>query len=1339
MDELIKILFLSTESHDDGYRHSGREVREINERLLTSSGRERLRLETEWAVRVDGLQRILLWHKPHVVHFSGRGAGAGLALADPAERQQEINPEAVARLFELLKDNICLIVINAGYDERQARELAQTIDHTVWISGAMGDDDAITFSTYFYQALAFDYPVPTAFDLAITQFELEGRSGFVAPKLWTRPGVDVTRSLVAPPGEQTPAAPDSAGRELSQLRNASRIVEADAKVVAHDEALGGDVCLDQNLYVTRGAEEKIVRQLEAAGSEGEVILLVGEAGRGKTSLLWNLYRTLSREEGLEVWFIKSTLLANTAPSKFRPAETSPGSLSAETFSRGITQARGKSPVLLFDTLDLLLHDEASRNLLLTLLFSLLEQKCAVVATCRPQEVPRLNPVEFRRVTLVDYEGGELEEAIRKHAARFYARSIQSSETDYAADILDAVMRGLPIREVCANPLTLRMLFTIYAPSDIPKDVNVFELYKQYWENRVEKDYRAGTPFVDEDTPNLEDAASAVALCMLMRGTPEVEAGQLRRVAGGFGVSPREVEGLIARGVLHASETGKISFFHQTFFEHSAARGLLKRLGAEALTLLEQRGASKPNDLFTSPIYEQALLLAEDGAASLRTRADRAVVSLFESTNLSAVMSGLYVYCHAKDVSDAVEAAAGATLTGADEVVRGRFLELAPNTPKHRLSRLMRELDDIWTTGTPRTREHVARQLKRLVPRDHARVAEFVNRHGLIDYAFKVDSRNVAHLLLEIIEGIAVYDAVWGWEHLLKFCRESTDKTKGRELQVALIDFLGRNAHLFEPRSIATKFEADTAGITLDGARDFEELSGAYGELWTAEWRANKSHVSEVLSDIGALPEGMSLVTRMKGLGLFLKSVDEREAAHAFSSFLHEERPYHCALWSNTLLPLWLKGLDCAESREADSVVFLRGAVRRVLREAELGAAGRPDVRRLLVQALRKAELSPESFLSVLGADTYRSPAPWLDEGELAYLLVDAYVAGHPGAREAMRMLRERPQAYWRRISRAVGPKMVRKLGADPRVADDFFEITLQVEDAQLIQRALEQLTDPTPEVLHRWGERLSRFCRQQMHANAHPGKRRYAVMMWEHLLKLGFKPVHKFEELTALLNKVGDTRVRGYLISIIGRSAAEMRYDLPSVIEALRPYAAGEDVELRRRGMYSLARAVAESDADVSQYAESILDIALDPPINAERLTILRNLVMRLIPARAELAAALIKKLLRGAVSGHMGTSGMHTLFGRLKPTMRLVVRFSSSGTRRELAEMVPQLGRVLGSLVTDAICHEVLTESQPELDALLASKVHSEIKEIILKYRYTQERSLGGKEWPELEQALLP
>jgi hypothetical protein len=104
-----------------------------------------------------------------------------------------------------------------------------------------------------------------------------------------------------------------------------------------------------------------------------------------------------------------------------------------------------------------------------------------------------------------------------------------------------------------------------------------------------------------------------------------------------------------------------------------------------------------------------------------------------------------------------------------------------------------------------------------------------------------------------------------------------------------------------------------------------------------------------------------------------------------------------------------------------------------------------------------------------------------------------------------------------------------------------------------------------------------------------------------------------------------------------------------------------------------------------------------------------------------------------GAMEVGIGTSGRQKLFGRLKPTARVVVRLTTPEARKELLKIVPNLDRVLGSLVLDAICHEVLIEFPNELDELLRSDVAGEVKETILKYRYTQERSLGGKEWPEL------
>jgi nucleoside phosphorylase/energy-coupling factor transporter ATP-binding protein EcfA2 len=1125
---------------------------------------------------------------------------------------------------------------------------------------------------------------------------------------------------------------NSSGQALTQLRTLSRIVEADAKLIIHDEALGGDVCLDQHLYVTRSVEEKVIRNLNASEKESNITVVVGEAGRGKTSLLWKLYQSLKEEGSWETWFLKSTMLLTPSSPASMPSR---GGITYETILSATSAAtnEGKRPLLLLDTLDLLLHDEASRNFLLGLLFDLTARGCTVVATCRPPEVSLLNPVEYRRATLVDYEGPELEEAIRKHAARLYAPSAQHDREDYAKEILEAVARGLPIREVCENPLTLRMLFTIYAPSRVASDVNVFELYKLYWTHRVEQDYRAGSPFPAVTVPNLERAAAASALAMLAEGMPELSADKLLRVVKELEVTSGELDALSARGVLLHSADGTVSFFHQTFFEHSAARGLLRFFAFEAIPILKRRLEFKPNDLFTSPVYEQVLLLAEEAPHSVSARADEAVIDLIESAALSSLMSAIYVYCHRREIAPAVEQVMRSRLAQAEEAVQIRFLELAPNVPKHRLEKLIEELDLIWESGTSRVREHLVVLLERLVPRGHDKVARFVERHDLIKYVFDlVPPFNVSRMLLNVLKAVSSYDPQSGWERLIKFCGTSTLSTRGRELSVAIVKFLVEKAEIFGAEDIATRFEADTARFKLDQARDFDELADMYGNLWRVEWSAAHRSVYDVLAEVSTLPEGMSLVTKMRGLGRLLRSASEGEASLALSQCEQEKRHYYRAMWIEGVMPNWLRALDHDGERESGSVKYLRTYVRNKLIEDD-GIEQSRAMRNLLIQAIREAELSSPSFIELVVSESFPSPEPWLDKDRLAYLLVDGFVAKHPGATEAMRLLKENPHAYWRTLDRAVGPRLVKKIFAVPAVMDSLFEITLKVEDAAFILRAIETMTRPLPPSFLNWTERISSFCKRIMNLSVEPQKRRYAIMIWDHLLTLGLSPFHTLDELVRLVNSEVDMRARGYLVSMIGRSAAGMKYDMRSVLNILVPIAKSADDELRRRGMLALAKASSEFQGDVSPYVDEILQTVLSPPATAERLSALRPLIERLLRSDVELAASVFRKLIMGAMEVGIGTSGRQKLFGRLKPTARVVVRLTTPEARKELLKIVPNLDRVLGSLVLDAICHEVLIEFPNELDELLRSDVAGEVKETILKYRYTQERSLGGKEWPEL------
>lgn len=198
MDKSITVLFLAANPVDTKSRlRLDEEFRETAEKLRGAPHRDRIKLACEWAVRASDLQRALLDHQPHIVHFSGHGTKTnGIVLEDRDGRSRPVNKQALARLFKALRDNIRVVVLNACYAEDQAKSLTEFIDYTIGMSAAIGDEAAITFSAYFYQALAFGRSVPEAFELALTQLDLAAIAGSDIPRLLVRNGVDESVPLL---------------------------------------------------------------------------------------------------------------------------------------------------------------------------------------------------------------------------------------------------------------------------------------------------------------------------------------------------------------------------------------------------------------------------------------------------------------------------------------------------------------------------------------------------------------------------------------------------------------------------------------------------------------------------------------------------------------------------------------------------------------------------------------------------------------------------------------------------------------------------------------------------------------------------------------------------------------------------------------------------------------------------------------------------------------------------------------------------------------------------------------------------------------------------------------
>ncbi len=192
MTSKVKILFLAANPVDVRSRlRLDEEIREIDEKISRGTLRNMVELASEWAVRTSDLQRVLLKHRPDIVHFSGHGRESEeIVVEDQNGHSKGVSPEALTDLFGILRDNIRIVVLNACYAEEQARSLSRNIDCTIGMSTAIGDNAAIIFSAHFYQSLAFGRSVKEAFQLAVNQIRLEGVDGADIPRLLPRDGLD---------------------------------------------------------------------------------------------------------------------------------------------------------------------------------------------------------------------------------------------------------------------------------------------------------------------------------------------------------------------------------------------------------------------------------------------------------------------------------------------------------------------------------------------------------------------------------------------------------------------------------------------------------------------------------------------------------------------------------------------------------------------------------------------------------------------------------------------------------------------------------------------------------------------------------------------------------------------------------------------------------------------------------------------------------------------------------------------------------------------------------------------------------------------------------------------
>ncbi|MCT7969275.1 CHAT domain-containing protein [Laspinema sp. D1] len=172
---LYKILILSANPKQTTSLRLDEEIREIKEGLKRAQSRDLFSIESAEATRYKDIRRAILDHAPTIVHFSGHGLGQdGLIFEDETGFQKMVGTEAIGGLFQLFRDQVKCVVLNACYSDCQAQEIAKHINYVIGMSQAIDDKAAIEFSVAFYDALGANKSYYFAYQLGCNAIRMAG-------------------------------------------------------------------------------------------------------------------------------------------------------------------------------------------------------------------------------------------------------------------------------------------------------------------------------------------------------------------------------------------------------------------------------------------------------------------------------------------------------------------------------------------------------------------------------------------------------------------------------------------------------------------------------------------------------------------------------------------------------------------------------------------------------------------------------------------------------------------------------------------------------------------------------------------------------------------------------------------------------------------------------------------------------------------------------------------------------------------------------------------------------------------------------------------------------------
>ncbi|MGW4289502.1 NACHT domain-containing protein [Streptomyces sp. NPDC004673] len=1088
-------------------------------------------------------------------------------------------------------------------------------------------------------------------------------------------GVDHMESLRQRAREKLTAVPGTGA--LVKVRGLSAQAVEDAGLLMKPNSRFPQGISLADLHVSRSLESAVLDRVPDRCGQ----LVVGEPGYGKTTVLWSLYHRLAEQPGTEPLFVKASFLLDA----LRPdSEPLPTALTVAEITDALTRCRAEAvPVLLVDTLDLLMHSPDGAALVARLVDAARHQGVSVVMSCRPGEA-KLLPFEdgeeaetdardaFLRppLRLGAYSSDERAMAVNRHSRIYCPQAVHGplAAQQLEQRIMGAVYQDLPMREVCDNPLTLRMLFDVYAPDPPVQDIDVASLYDQVRRQRVEQDSRAGhgdSSRPERATRDLRSTAQALARYMLAANELEVDlpvAGHhLEELLPSkpWDTLADELDELERRGVISTiTGTTRVRFFHQTFFEYMAADWL--RTAGRSQELVD-RLLANPTDLVLAAVAGQLVPREAPG------RADRLLLPLLDDDRTAPL--GLELYARLRTLGTSARTARERLRDMPADPVK-RFLTVLPGIRHPHPDRWVADLTAVWERGEQAdadgraVRIQLLESLCRLLRQHPAPALELLTELRCVTWLLTWSSptlRSHDHLYLRLLRAAFPYDLDWTLGQMTSFWRHFV-KDRATAGLADLMRAAAEEGALLEESASAARARRRSAahfeGLLDDSVPDLlgmelDAVVSALGSLWAAS-KATVEAPERLRLALDAVAGQLGEPThraKLFGAGLLATHLDERGAEEFVRAlFALDEPGAQTAVLDMVVVPTLADDGDGRthgdRPRDSAFVRLIEGKCRAALRQlpAPPYRDRRRTLPRLFLEAAWRARPAPDTLLRIL------PEAPrdvWLNADGLAKLAVPAAASGQSQADSALHAWATDPVVHATSVSNRQAPAtfatdFVEYVDAHPRLLAHPVEEALLTESTGLLVTVLDAVrTQDAADVLSHHEERLRALA--DTLTTSHANRRRQGYRLLRVLLqKAGWSPpggralAEELRSAAAPLRVAVLELVRAAVLSG-SWDHAELRPLLPVLDDLATPPADGEAPPgAAERNVAAMARhvlttavcrltPVEDGEAAYAALLPSILPTApAHGPLVTEDIRELGRLIERMAPHDPGAAARLL-------------------------------------------------------------------------------------------------------------------